>query len=98
MTTELKAAYDPFAAVLNLQACGNGPMVIRHKTSGEILFEDSSDSLKETLENAVRSGADLTGANLRGADLRGANLTEANLRLADLSNAIQLNTNLGGKQ
>ena len=59
-------------------------MKIIHKTSGEILFEDSSDSFKETLENAVKgksnlSGVDLSDANLKGVDLKGLNLDGAYL-------------------
>ena len=47
-------------------------MRIVNRWSGSTLFEDSADSIKETLLNAIASWADL-----RGADLRGANLIEA---------------------
>ena len=40
--------------------------------SGNILFDDEKENLKETLVEAVKRGADLSGADLRGADLSGA--------------------------
>ena len=53
---------------------------------GDILFEyeKENNSIKDTLIEAVKSGANLCGANLFGADLyvanlRGANLCDANL-------------------
>ena len=53
---------------------------------GNVLFEHEAENntLKKTLEEAVKNGvklcaADLHGADLRGADLRGANLCSANL-------------------
>ncbi len=47
-------------------------------------YEFEKNSLKITLQAAVKNGANLYGANLRGADLDGANLYGANLRGADL--------------
>ena len=45
---------------------------------GDIIFthEKENNTVKDTLQEAVRSGADLYGADLYGADLRGANLGE----------------------
>jgi hypothetical protein len=43
--------------------------------------------VKDTVIEAVRSGADLRGADLRRADLRGADLRGADLRGADLRGA-----------
>lgn len=59
---------------------------------GKVLFSADTDSLKETLENAVEGDAylrdaDLGGANLRDADLRGADLRGAYLRGANLRGA-----------
>lgn len=56
---------------------------------GNILFEfeKENNTIKETIEEAVKSGADLCDANLRGAYLRGANLCDANLRGANLFGA-----------
>ena len=56
---------------------------------GNILFEfeKENNTIKETIEEAVKSGANLCGANLRGANLRGANLRDANLRGANLHGA-----------
>jgi hypothetical protein len=56
---------------------------------GSVLFEHEAEdnSIKDTLIEAVKRGADLYGANLYGADLRGANLRGANLYGADLYGA-----------
>jgi hypothetical protein len=56
---------------------------------GSILFEWESENntIKETVEKAVKEKADLRSADLRSADLRSANLSSANLRLADLRSA-----------
>ena len=50
-------------------------IAIKNK-SGEVLYThtEEDNTLKITLEKAVKEGADLRGANLREADLRGANL------------------------
>ena len=61
---------------------------------GKLIFEYESEnnSIKETLLEAIKSGAnlidaDLSDANLIGANLIGANLSGADLRRADLSDA-----------
>ena len=61
---------------------------------GEVLFthEQENNTIKKTLEEAVKQGAYLGGANLRdayleGADLEDADLYGANLRWADLEGA-----------
>ena len=53
---------------------------------GKLLFEHEAvdNTIKKTLEEAVKSGAYLGGADLRGADLRGAYLGGAYLRGAYL--------------
>ena len=58
-----------------------------------------NNTIKDTIEEAVRSGvnlryADLEGADLRGADLRCAKLHGANLRFANLENVILSDANL----
>ena len=60
---------------------------------GSVLFsyEKENNTIKDTLEEAVKSGANLGGANLGGANLGGAYLGGANLRGANLRGA-----NLGG--
>ena len=50
-------------------------------------YESEENSLKITLQAAVKSGANLRGANLDGANLRCANLDGANLRCANLDGA-----------
>ena len=53
----------------------------------EIIFQTDKENIKDTVEDAVKRGADLSGADLRGADLSGANLYSADLSGADLSGA-----------
>jgi len=67
---------------------------IKNRFTGKVLFELSTEnnSVKKTLEVAVKEkadlmGADLMGAYLRGADLMGADLMGADLRGADLMGA-----------
>ena len=54
---------------------------------GNVLFthECEDNTIAKTLEEAVKSDANLRYANLRSADLRFANLRSADLRYADLS-------------
>ena len=56
---------------------------------GSVLFsyEKEDNTIKDTLEEAIKSGANLGDANLRGAYLRGAYLGGANLVGADLVGA-----------
>ena len=56
---------------------------------GEVLFEyeKENNTLKDTLEEAVKHRANLYGANLYGANLNGANLNRANLNRASLDGA-----------
>jgi len=76
---------------------------------GKILFEyeKEDNTIKQTLIEAVNTGANLRGANLRdanlgsanlwGADLRSANLWSANLRGANLGSANLGSANLSQK-
>ena len=61
-------------------------MIIKSR-SGEVLYEDDADTIKATVENAVRSDANISYADLRNADLRNAGLGGAGLGGADLRNA-----------
>ena len=63
---------------------------------GEIIFthEKENNTFKDTLQEAVKSHADLRNADLRGADLRGADLSGAYLSNAYLSNADLSNADL----
>ena len=72
--------------------------IVIKSVSGSILFEyeKENNTIKDTLLEAIKSGADLGGADLRGADLRGADLRDANLRGADLRGANLGGANLGG--
>jgi len=85
--------------------------IIIKNRNGEVLFVFSKENntLKDTLEEAIRSktnlrdadiryanlrDADLRYANLRDANLRGTNLRYADLRYADLRDANLRGTNL----
>ena len=63
---------------------------------GSILFEYESEnnSVKETIIEALKSGANLRRADLRRANLSSADLIDANLRRADLSSANLVRANL----
>ena len=56
---------------------------------GKVLFalEKENNTIKETLEQAVKENADLEGADLEGADLRNSNLINSNLRNSNLEGA-----------
>lgn len=45
----------------------------------KLLFEDNAETIRETLQNAILSDADLRGADLSRAVLRGADLIDADL-------------------
>ena len=66
------------------------------RITGELIFSDNSQSIKEAVINAILKGADLSGANLSGANLSGANLSGADLSWADLSWADLSGANLSG--
>ena len=69
---------------------------IKHWFNGRILFSLETDTLKLTVEAAVKEGANLEGAYLRGANLGGANLEGANLEGANLEGANLRGANLEG--
>ena len=71
-------------------------MKIEYRLTGVVLFEDDSNSIKETAENAVKKGANLEGADLEGANLIRANLRGADLEGADLRGANLIGANLRG--
>lgn len=64
---------------------------ITNRFSNAVIFQSESEnnSVKKTVELAIREGVSLSNADLEGADLSDANLSEA-----DLSCAILTNTNL----
>lgn len=67
--------------------------------SGILLFEDSSPTVKATLEAAVAANSDLTNADLYGQPLNGLDLTgkpPAKLMRASLYGANLCNAKLGG--
>ena len=64
---------------------------IKNRWNGSVLFSLETDSLKLTVEAAVKFGANLSGASLNGASLTGANLFGANLTGASLSGAKGIN-------
>ena len=70
---------------------------IKNRWNGSVIYLDDTETLRELVEKAIASdadlrradlsGADLSDANLRRANLSGANLSDADLRRADLSDA-----------
>ena len=62
---------------------------IKSRLSAEVLFEHDceNNSIRLTLELAIKSRADLSGACLSSADLSSADLRDACLSSADLSSA-----------
>ena len=62
---------------------------IKHRLTADVLFAHEADgnTLKITLEAAVKAGADLAYANLARADLAYANLARADLADANLARA-----------
>jgi len=70
-------------------------ITIRHRWTDAVLYshettderQASGLALRDALEAAVKSNADLSKADLSGADLSGANLFKANLSKANLSKA-----------
>ena len=71
---------------------------IKNRWTGSVLFEyeKEENTIKDTLVQAIKEGANLEEANLEGANLEGANLEEANLRGADLTGANLEEANLRG--
>ena len=71
---------------------------IKNRFTDSILFEYESEknTIKETVVNAVKSGAYLRGADLRGAYLVDADLRDAYLRGADLRGAYLRGADLRG--
>ena len=63
---------------------------------GSLLFTYEGESLKETLVQAVKQGADLRGADLQGAYLQGADLQGAHLQGAYLQGAYLRGADLRG--
>ena len=79
-------------------------ITIKHRLTDAVLFEHETTeermatglAMRDAVEAAVCSRANLRGANLRGANLSEANLSEANLRGANLSEANLSEANLRG--
>jgi len=71
---------------------------IKNRWTGSILFEYEKDknTIKETLVEAAKKGADLQGADLQGAYLQGAYLQAAYLKGADLQGAYLQGADLQG--
>ena len=71
---------------------------IKNRWTGNILFEylSENNTIKKTVSEAIKSGADLCGADLCGADLRRADLCGADLCGADLCGANLYGANLCG--
>ena len=61
---------------------------IKHRITGVVLFEgESGMTMRQVLEQATTTNANLSFADLRSANLSYADLSSANLRSANLSSA-----------
>jgi uncharacterized protein YjbI with pentapeptide repeats len=69
---------------------------IKHRFNGTVLFSCEANNIKETVEQAVKTGANLSSADLQGADLQGAYLRGAYLRGAYLQGAYLQGADLRG--
>ena len=71
---------------------------IKNRWTGSVLFEyeKENNTVKDTMEEAIKEGAYLEGADLKGAYLKGADLGGANLEGANLEGADLKGANLGG--
>ena len=69
-------------------------MELKSWVNNKVIFADGETTIKKTLENAVKLGADLTDADLRNANLTEANLTDAHLTDAQLTGANLAGANL----
>ena len=67
---------------------------IKHRFNKTILFEMEAEFFRQAVEEAVKTGADLSGADLSGVNLSGTNLYRANLYRANLSDADLYGVNL----
>ena len=80
------------------ETSNSGPITIRHRTSGTVLFTASEEAraLRAAVEEAVSAGANLARANLARANLAGAYLAGAYLDGANLAGAYLDGANLAG--
>ena len=69
---------------------------IKNRWDGKVLFSAGGKTLRDVVQQAVQSGADLGGADLGSANLSGADLGSANLSGADLGGADLGSANLSG--
>ena len=71
---------------------------IKNWKTGKVIFsyECEDNTIKKTVEEAVRQDISLKYVDLEDADLNGANLMDADLRFACLHNAVLTNANLSG--
>ena len=69
---------------------------IKNRWTGEVIFshECEDNTIGKTVEQALKSSADLCNADLSNANLRSADLSNADLSYADLCNADLSNANL----
>ena len=69
---------------------------IKHRYTGNVLFQCEAENMREAVASAVKSGANLSCADLYRADLSGADLYRADLSGADLSGANLSGADLSG--
>ena len=71
-------------------------MEIKNRYTGEVIFSDNSDNIKDTLLNAIKSRADLRGCDLRECDLRECYFYESDLRGSSLNGSSLNGSSLNG--
>ena len=67
---------------------------IKNRYTNEVIYSCEAETIKESIEKAVKENANLENADLRNADLRNAYLINANLKNANLENAYLRNAYL----
>jgi len=71
---------------------------IKNRFTGKVLFEfeTENNTIQKTVEEAIKSGCDLSGCDLSFSNLRGCNLSFSNLSGCDLSFSDLRGCNLSG--
>ena len=60
-------------------------MQIKNRDTGEIIYEDDRETMRETVENAIAVKIKMENVDLRGADLRGCNMNGCRIPYSDFS-------------
>ena len=71
---------------------------IKNRFTGKVIFEleTENNTIKNTVETAVKQGVSLSGANMSGADMSGANMSGANMSGANMYRADMYRADMSG--